>query len=155
MIKNIRPGTGIDILRHLLIVTEHSTIIFPADTDLSCTLTALDTADTFSAWAEVADSAATKLTSVFATYPGHISSMIIESVTQDNTIYMLELAYGDDHIPITSMRFAGSNKFQNPSHQERFRGVDIPAGEKVYYRMKSATGVADAALVHFRYFLIL
>jgi len=153
MIKHFRPGTGVATINSLYKTEHHSTKIFPSDTNLTCTLTALATANAWSAWAEITDGT-TKLTSAFATYAGFLTSMVVESLSEIDTIYMLEIAYGDAKTPITSLRFAGTTKFQNPSHQERYRGVVMPAGEKVYYRMKSATAVADTALVHFRYYLL-
>jgi len=75
----------------------------------------------------------------------------MESLSEINTIYMLEIAYGDDKAVVSRMRFAGTTKFQNPSHQERFRGLHCPAGETVFYRLKTATAVADTVIVHFRY----
>jgi len=136
---------------HLLLESEHETCIFPADTNLTCTLTAAATANTFGAWAEITDSGATTLGSLFTSTGGHLSSCIIEEMSEINTIYMLEVSYGESKTIISRARFAGTDKFQNPSHQERFRGVISPAGELIYYRMKSATAVADTALVHFRY----
>jgi len=66
---------------------------------------------------------------------------------------MLEIAYGDAKVPLLEQRFAGSGKFQNPRHLARTYGIEIPAGETVYYRMKSDTAVADTAKVHIRYHL--
>ena len=136
---------------NLHLEAEHETHIFPNNTNLTCTLTAHASANTWSAWTEIADSGATTLSSLFATVAGHLSSCVIESVSELDTIYMLEIGYGDSHVIISRSRFAGTTKFQNPSHQERFRGVISPAGETIYYRLKSATAVADTALVHFRY----
>lgn len=140
-----------DNLDIILLEAQHTTALFPDNTSLTCTLTAAATADTFSGWTEIADSGTTTLSSKFTAEAGHISSIIIENLSQIDTIYILELSYGGDKTIISRSRFAGTTKFQNPSYQERFRGVGSPAGKTVYYRMKSATAVADTALVHFRY----
>ncbi len=129
----------------------HPTYIFPGDTDLTCTFTAGQPADTFGAWAEIADSEATTLSSLFAAAPGHITVIQEEEVSDQNTRYQLEIAYGAAKTHITSQRFAGSGKFQSPDNHARVFATEIPAGETVYYRMKSNTAVADTALVHLRY----
>lgn len=132
----------------------HETGTFPANTNLTCTLAAHADQNTFGEWAEIVDGSANKLSAAFASYPGHIASMVVESVSEIDTIYQVEISYGADYTIITRWRFAGETKFKNPAHQLRVRAVIIPAGEAVYYRMKSAEdGSADSALVHFRYFL--
>ena len=133
--------------------TQHTTFIYPGDTNLTCTLTAHATANTWSAWAEITDSGANTLSSLFAADVGHITSMVIETISDDNAIYMIEIAYGADKTLITSGRFAGGTKFQAPNMQKRFWADPLPAGETVYYRMKTATGVADTATIHLRYHL--
>jgi len=134
-------------------VEHHATAIFPDDTNLTCTLAAAEAANTFGTWAEIQDSATTTFSSKLASNEGHLVSMVIESLSEIDTIYLLEISYGADKTILTRWRFAGTTKFQNPSHQNRIRAVHIPAGETIYYRMKTATAVADTALVHFRYFL--
>lgn len=64
--------------------SQHVTSIFPSDTNLTCTFTAHANAHTWSAWAEIQDSAATKLSASFAAVPGHLTSMLVETVS-DNT----------------------------------------------------------------------
>ena len=131
----------------------HSSSIFPDDTDLICTLTAGQAADTWGAWAEIEDSATTKFSSVIASNPGHITVIQEEELSDINALYMVEIAYGDAKVPLPKQRFAGSGRFQSPSNLARTYGLEIPAGEKLYYRMKSNTAVADTATVHFRYHL--
>jgi len=131
----------------------HATLIFPDDTNLTCTLTAHASANTWSSWTEIADSGATTLSSKFAIYEGHIVSVVVESVSEVDTIYMLELSWGSSNSVISRWRLAGTTKFQNPSHQLRVRSPHIDAGETIYYRLKSAAAVANTMLVHFRYYL--
>jgi len=148
------PTSELDMLEEYYEIEHHVTAIYPDDTNKTCLLTAHANANTWSTWAEidiVGDGET--LSSKFDTYLGHISSMIIESVSEVDTIYLVEISYGSSNTIISRWRFAGTTKFQNPAHQLRVRGVHIPIGETVYYRMKSATIVADTALVHFRYFL--
>lgn len=144
-------GVVSDLVNDIHDALHHASSIFPSSTNLTCTFTANATANTWNAWAEIADSAATKLSAIFASVKGHITSMIIETLTQDNTIYMFQIAHGDDKTLITEGRFAGVNKFQAPNIQKRFWAPEFPAGCTIYYRMITATAEADACTVHFRY----
>ena len=132
----------------------HTSSIFPENTNLICTLTALDTANTYSAWAEIEDNTGgttLKLSAAFATYPGHITVIQEEELSEIDTIYMLQIAWGAAKNIITTQRFAGGTRFQSPNNVTRVHAPTIPAGETVYYRLKTATAVADTAKVHFRY----
>jgi len=145
MIDKIRRAHHVDD------ATQHVTSIFPSDTNLTCTFTAHANAHTWSAWTEIADSAATKLSASFADMPGHLTSILIETVSDNAAIYMFEIAWGAAKNPITSGRFAGVGKFQVAHIQDRFWAPSSPAGQLMYYRMKSETAVADTCTVHFRY----
>lgn len=129
----------------------HVTSIFPSNTNLTCTFTAHANAHTWSAWTEIVDSAATKLSAAFATKPGHITSIVIETVSDDTALYMYEIAWGAAKNLITSGRFAGVGKFQQAHIQDRFWAPFFPVGELVYYRMKTETAVPDTCTVHLRY----
>ena len=131
--------------------TEHVTSIFPSDTNLICTFTAHANANTWSVWSEVQDSGATKLSDSCAIDPMHITAMGIETLSEADTIYMIEIAWGADKNLITSGRFAGATKFQSPTEHLRFWAPAFPVGELIYYRMKTDTAVADTATIHFRY----
>ena len=145
MIDKTRRLTQIDD------ATQHVTSIFPSDTNLTCTFTAHANANTWSAWTEIQDSGATKFSASFATTPGHISSMLIETISDNAAIYMIEIAWGVAKRLITTMRFAGAGKFQAAHIQDRFWAHPFPTGELIYYRMKTETAVADTCTVHFRY----
>ena len=129
----------------------HSTYVYPDNTNLTCTLTAGQAAHAWSSWAEIVDSGANKLSTLFASSPGHLSVIQQEELSDINALYMLEVAYGDAKVHITSQRFAGSGKFQNPRNIARTLSEEIIAGEAIYYRMKSDTAVADTAKIHIRY----
>jgi len=130
--------------------TQHITFIFPSDTNLTCTFTAHANANTWSNWTEIADSGATKLSASFATNEGHITSMLTETISDAAAVYMYEVAWGAAKIPITSGRFAGVGKFQAAHIQDRFWAPPFPAGQLIYYRMKTETAVADTCTIHFR-----
>ncbi len=138
----------LDEIHHALV---HVSGIFPADTDLTCTFTAAAGADTWSAYIEIVDSGATTLSAAFATDHGHITGLTIEEVSEANTIYEVEFSWGAGHMVVMRSRFAGGTKFQAPEMVQRMAAPNFPAGQTVYYRMKTATGVADTCLVHMRY----
>lgn len=129
----------------------HVTSIFPSDTNLTCTFTAHADAHTWSTWAEIVDSAATKLSAAFATVLGHLTSILIETVSDDAALYMFEIAWGAAKNLVTSGRFAGAGKFQQAHIQDRFWAPRFPAGELIYYRLKTDTAVADSCTIHLRY----
>ena len=131
--------------------TQHVTSIFPSDTNLTCTLTAHANANTWSAWTEIADSAATKLSAAFAAVPGHITSILIETVSDNTALYMFEIAWGAAKNLVTSGRFAGVGKFQQAHIQDRFWAPPFPAGQLIYYRLKTDKAVADTCTIHLRY----
>ena len=138
-------------LRDVDDATQHISSIFPSNTNLTCTFTAHANANTWSAWTEIADSAATKLSASFTTVPGHITSILIETISDDAAIYMYEIAWGAAKNPITSGRFAGVGKFQAANIQDRFWAPQFPAGQLIYYRMKTETAVANTCTIHLRY----
>jgi len=130
----------------------HVSSIFPADTNLTCTFTAHADEHTWSAWTEIVDSAATKLSAATAATPGHITSILVETVSDNTVLYMYEVAWGAAKVLITSGRFAGSGKFQAAHIQDRFWASNFPAGELIYYRLKSDKDASeDFCTVHFRY----
>ena len=139
------------LLKQIDDATQHATKIFPSDTNLTCTFTAHANANTWSAWTEIQDSGATKLSASFATTPGHLTSMVVETISDNAAVYMVEIAWGATKNLITAMRFAGVGKFQAAHIQDRFWAPAFPAGETIYYRMKTETAVADTCTVHFRY----
>ncbi len=138
-------------IEHAAHALRHTTSIFPGDTDLTCTFIAAAGANTWSAWVEIVDSGATTLSTAFASSRGHLTEVLIETISDDNAIYMIEIAWGAAYNLVTALRFAGGTKFQSPDTVARMWTKAIPEGETVYYRMKTATGVADTCQVHIRY----
>lgn len=141
------------ILRQIDDATQHVTSIFPSDTNLTCTLASPATAHLWSAWTEIVDSAVTKLSAAFATTPGHFSSMIVETVSDDTALYMYEIAWGAAKNILTRGRFAGAGKFMAAHIQDRFWSPPSQAGQLVYYRLKTDQAVADTCTIHIRYHL--
>lgn len=93
----------------------------------------------------------TPLSDVFADKVGHISALIIESLSDTDEIYILEIAYGAAKTNITRHRFMSgvANKLPGVMYV-RIRAPQIPAGEEIYWRM---AGFADDAIckIHVRY----
>ena len=145
---------GIDTIGRLNRIHDqlrHTSSLFPADTNLTWTMTALNTANTFSNWAEIQDSAATKLSASFATADGHISAVLIETISELDAIYEYEIAWGAAKSIICRGRFAGGTKFVAPKTYDRIWAPHFPAGELLYYRMKTASAVADTCTAHIRH----
>lgn len=127
----------------------HETCVFPAISNLDCTLTAGGTANIFGSWVEIVDNAGTpnKLTDAFASKGGYLSSIVAETGTVADKIYLIEVAYGASKIVVGRVRLLKANIAQN-----RMRTLKIPAGETVYYRMMCETASASCD-VHFRYYM--
>jgi len=132
----------------------HASVIFPGDTDLIVTFSTGTDAHAWGTWAEIEDNEGTKLSDLIASLPGHITVIQEEELSDINALYMLEIAYGETtKVPLTEQRFAGTGKFQSPRNLARTYGVEIPAGEKVYYHMKSDTAGVKTAKIHIRFHL--
>lgn len=136
---------------HIHHALSHISDVFPADTDRTCTFTAAAGANTWSGYVEIVDNLANTLSAIFAAEHGHITALTVENVSEVNTIYRVEISWGDAHNIVLDLRFAGGTKFQAPDMVQRFWAPDFPAGQTIYYRMKTATGVADTCTVHLRH----
>ena len=136
----------------LVLEAEHGSDLFPSDSDEVITFTAGGVANVFGAWAEIAvDVTGETFSSRFAAQSGHISGMLIEDLDTKDKRYVLEIAYGDAKVPITPHRFvAGEVKKLAAIQFTRIRAEGMPAGEKIYYRMKCETAGATCE-VSFRY----
>lgn len=134
----------------ILIEQEHLSAIFPEATNETVTLTAGGTNNTVGAWAEIVDNNAVTLSSKAATQSMHISSMQVEDTNTDDVVYLVEVAYGAAKTVVNRSRFYSGTRFISPVSQIRFRPLEIPAGETVYYRMACETASATC-VVSFRY----
>jgi len=139
---------------HLVDVSMHTTTIFPESTANICVLTAHANANTWSAWAEIADNQGTPVTlsSKFAAKAGHITAVEVEGTNVASVLFMIELAYGEAKTTINRLRFTSETNQIAVAQVPRLRGSHISAGETIYYRLMCATG-AKTANVYFRYFL--
>jgi len=129
------------------------TQIFPSMTNLTCTLTAHANANEYSAYTEIEDSAATTLSSIFAATDGHITGMITEAASEDDTAYIVELSYGVAHTIVSMWRLVSGTSKVSSTGQSAARGVHIPAGETIYARVMCETASSKTLTVHFRHFL--
>ena len=83
----------VEMLEDISLELSHMSKIFPdltSDIDLTCTFTS-GAIDEFDTWAEITDSGATTLSSVFAFNAGHISALTIRNTSDDNLMYCIEL----------------------------------------------------------------
>ena len=129
----------------------HDSSIFPASSANVINFVAGAVANAWSAWASIVDSpAGNALNGEFTAVHGHIADIVIETSSAVNQAYMLEIAYGTaTKVRVAIIRFYGGNV---PKQAVRVRGVIIPAGESLYYRMRCETGGATAE-GHIRYYL--
>lgn len=139
-------GNGGDIeaiLNFLEIDAMHESFLFPEDSNETVTLTAHATPDTFSAWTEIVDNNAVTFSSKLALKGGHVSSIMAESSSVDDKVYIYEIGYGAAKTVVARGRLMSGSVRISVTQQERIRALEIPAGETVYYRIKCETGGAD------------
>lgn len=147
--------TGADIatmktlIDDLYIDLAHESFLFPEDSNETVTFTAGGTPNVFGAWAEIVDNNGVTFSSKFASNISHLSSLDIEDASVSDKIYVCEISYGDSKTVVSHHRWViGTGKLTE--RKARFRPLQIPAGETVYYRMMCETGGATS-LVHFKY----
>ena len=132
---------------------DHTTVIFPAATNLTCTLTADVNVNEWEDWVEIVDSAATTLSAAFAANAGHISALVVEDTDQIDTRFMVEISYGAAKTIVSRQRVLTEDKKLPTTQVERCRCAEIPAGETIYARVMCATAGNKTLSVHFRYYL--
>ena len=119
--------------------------LFPAVTDITCTLTA-GTPDDWSAWTEIADSTAVTLSSKFAANAGYLSSLSIYTTSTSGKIFIVEVAYGD------AKTIIARTNFHSAERAAPIKSRYIPAGETIYARVMCSGISGSTAKVGFRYF---
>jgi len=124
--------------------------LFPATTNLTCTLTAGNT-NVWSAWTEVVDNGATTLSSVFATDAGYVSDMLFFLPSDAADGYSVELAYGDSKVTMGRTAFWALAD-GDIAYVLSIKSRRVPAGETVYYRMQSTGANGATTQARFRYF---
>jgi len=132
----------------------HESFIFPENTNETVTFIAGGTANVFGTWLEIVDNNTVAFSSKGLLKDVHISSVLIESLEEEEENYVFEIGYGDNKINVARGRMIRPRTLlpvSNPvSYQHRLRNLKIPAGEIVYYRMKCGAAAGEA-LVHIRY----
>jgi len=128
----------------------HITYIFPENTNETVTFAAHASANTWSNWAEIVDNNAVTLSSKI-TADAHLTTMLIESISIKDKVFLFEVAYSDAKTITSRYRFIAGDTPKLPAIQAwRIRAAHMPPGEKIYYRMKCSSGGATCEL-HFRY----
>ncbi|MBA7559838.1 hypothetical protein ES708_01454 [subsurface metagenome] len=126
----------------------HRSYIFPDDIAKTATLTAGVGDGDYGDWAELADNLGAKLSDL-TTADLNISGLKIRSESAADKLYQLELGYGESAAAVTVIdphEFGSGTKKVEGDEQVRFRPPLIPAGSKVYYRMKCETGGATCTV---------
>jgi len=94
-----------DSLEFLGETQTHVTGLFPVSSANYVTFTAGGIANTFSAWTELVDDAANKLSDAFASTPAHITGVLMEDLSVKDKRFLFEIAYGDDKTVVLRHRF--------------------------------------------------
>ena len=130
----------------------HNTAIFPEATNLTITIAGHANADTWSAWVEIQDSAATTFTSKIIG-EGHITAVNVEDTSISGKVWMLEIAYGVAKINVARIRFISASLGGLPAITGSIiRSDHIPDDETVYARLMCSAGGEDC-MIHIRYYL--
>ena len=127
----------------------HTTYLFPEDTDETMTFTAGALADAWTAaYTEIVDNNGITFSSKLAALSGHITVIVIETVSVNGQVYEIELTYGAAHTLISPVRlYSGAV----PKQDTRIHSIIIPAGETVYYRAKCSQAGGQSCTGHLRY----
>jgi len=127
----------------------HTTYLFPEDTDETMTFTAGALADAWTAaYTEIVDNNGITFSSKLAALSGHITVIVIETVSVNGQVYEIELTYGAAHTLISLLRlYSGAV----PKQDTRIHSIIIPAGETVYYRAKCSQAGGQSCTGHLRY----
>jgi len=124
---------------HVATENVHETHIWPSQPNVNAVLTAGAVANNWSVWQRLRDSGGSAFH--HSDHNVHISALELESASAGTDIYFIELAYGADMTTITRLRFSSASIGQLPPlHLLRIRSVDVPTGERLYYRCKCSTG---------------
>jgi len=126
-------------LDQLRLEMEHDSDIFPDSTTRMVQFTAGTPADTWISWAEIEDD--TPVTPVtFSSkviYETHLTGILVEDLSIKDKRYEMEIAWGDAKTRVMIHRFLSGEVKKLPAIQFiRIRAGSMPAGEKVYYRMR-------------------
>lgn len=141
-------ASAITLIREI----QHDSYIFPEDTNRFVVFTAGTEDNEWSDWIEIVDGLGNKFSDK-ATADLHISALLIENANVREKVYMIEIAYGEDKNVVTPYRFIAGDTMKLPAVQQvRVRADQIPAGEKIYYKMKCEDGGKTCDL-HIRYHL--
>ena len=136
------------------IFNAHHTLIFPAITNLTCTVTAHANINAWGAWVELVDSGANTLTTAFASNDGHITAILAEDTQSAGETWMVEISYGAAKVRVAQMRFISASVGIMPAIQQiRIRSSHILAGETIYGRLMSTKAGGETIKVHVRYYL--
>ena len=125
---------------------EHEAHLFPEGTNETVTFTAGGSANTFSAWAEIVDNNAVKLSSKFNTEDMHIDDVVITSNNTVDKRWILEMSWGGAKTPAGRMAFGSGTKKVHPEQAVHLVAGKLPLNELIYYRLKCETPSATCTV---------
>ncbi|MBV6341221.1 hypothetical protein [Candidatus Magnetobacterium casense] len=136
-----------DTLDTLLLHNENEIFLYPGNVSSTVTLTAGVGVNTFGAWAEITGSDAITLSSCFTANSGYIREIMTHNYSAADKMYIIELSYGAAKTIIGRVKVRSDWTYVMPLSSAPI----TPAGETVYYRMKSETSEATLQ-ADFRYY---
>jgi hypothetical protein len=141
------------IVRVVADIRPRLSCIFPESSGRTVTVIADAVANTWTAWAEIVDSAATSFSTINATKAIQILGVAIESITPLSVKDMFhgEIAYGDNKIPVDCGRWVLGSADRAGSISIFPRNTPIiPAGETIYARVmcEEALGQAEVSFLY-------
>lgn len=124
----------------LLEEVQHSTLLFPDETDDYIRLYAGFPNNSFSAWTQLKSYNNATFSDLINNTAGHITGMMVENTEMASTRYIIEVAYGANKTVVAQQRFYSDTVKLPTVQQTRMSTLIIPAGEEVYTRSKASNG---------------
>jgi len=136
--------------KSLIAHTENVTYIFPESTlDYVLFATAAGI-DAWTNWAEITSAiGGITFTSRFAATPGYLTDVMVYAHTVLNIIYEVEIGWGALHTVVGRVRVYSDWTYHLPMWS-----AQIPAGQRIYYRMRCENSPASMR-AGFRYHYII
>lgn len=143
-------GCDVDLYDGMQAHAFHTSFIYPEGTDQIVTFRAGDVANEFGDWVEIdVDGNGALFSDYLEEYNCVISALVIESVSDDDKRYFIEVGQfdGDDMHRVFGQRWFGKCEYQQPVI---LNPAVVPKGSTVWYRMKSEQAQATCE-VSFRW----
>lgn len=139
--------TAQDTLDTLKLHTENEGFLFPAVTNVTVTLTAPATPNTWGTWAEIAGNDTVTFSSRFADGGGYITQITGYEYSVADKLIIIEIAYDDDGTDVVGKAFLRSDW----TYVVEFNSAPIPEDATIYYRMMSSQA-NETIKANFKYY---